>query len=272
MDLFNTHRLGSTFSVSLSAEEVAGLEVAMMKLQLNENLKGKMQFWGKIYGETQDYLIVCHLDTFAEYPEKNYYFCTSSKFILQRFDPLKPEYEDQASKLTVGFKGDPSFFAYNGEEPESDDPEAPKIERFREIHRLYFTVKSIDNDCAIVPRGSYVIDASKKVIANSYYQGISYDTSLALRGYMHFRYPQSEQGKLLLRKPGLIKSGDFMDCIDKDAPVGIWTISHNSSGTVASVRSLYWEGYGFYSVINAPEYGGVYFGNGVANYDIAFML
>ncbi len=74
MDLFNLHRLGGIFNASLSTEESAGLEVAMMKLQLNENLKGKMQFWGKIYGETQDYLIVCHLDTFVEFPEKTYYF------------------------------------------------------------------------------------------------------------------------------------------------------------------------------------------------------
>ena len=85
-------------------------------------------------------------------------------------------------------------------------------------------LKSIDNDCAIVPRGSYVVDGSKKVIANSYYQGISYDTSLALRGYMHFRYPQSEQGKVLLTKPGIIKSGDFMDCIDKDTPAGTYSL------------------------------------------------
>lgn len=41
----------------------------------------------------------------------------------------------------TAFTGDPSFFAYNGEEPEPEDPEAPPVERFREIHRLAYTVK-----------------------------------------------------------------------------------------------------------------------------------
>jgi hypothetical protein len=74
MDLFNVHRLGSLFGVGLNTEEFSGLEVAILKLQLNENLNGKMQFWGKIYGETQDYLIVSHVDPFYEFPEKTYYF------------------------------------------------------------------------------------------------------------------------------------------------------------------------------------------------------
>jgi len=49
-------------------------------------------------------------------------------------------------------------------------------------------------------------------------------------------------------------------------------VSHNDSATIAYVRNLYWEGYGFYAVLNAPEFGGAYFGTGVPNYDIAFML
>jgi hypothetical protein len=53
---------------------------------------------------------------------------------------------------------------------------------------------------------------------------------------------------------------------------GVWTVAHDDSGTAAHVRNLYWEGYGFYNVLGTPEYGSVYFGIGVPNYDIAFML
>ena len=49
-------------------------------------------------------------------------------------------------------------------------------------------------------------------------------------------------------------------------------MAHDDSGTAAHVRNLYWEGYGFYNVLGTPEYGSVYFGTGVPNYDIAFML
>ena len=54
--------------------------------------------------------------------------------------------------------------------------------------------------------------------------------------------------------------------------IDIWAVSHDSSGSLAFVRNLYWQGYHFYAAINSPEYGGAYFGSGVAHNDIAFML
>jgi hypothetical protein len=50
------------------------------------------------------------------------------------------------------------------------------------------------------------------------------------------------------------------------------SISHDNGASVSFVRNLYWEGYGFYSLLHSAEHGGVYFGTGVPNYDIAFML
>lgn len=38
---------------------------------------------------------------------------------------------------------------------------------------------------------------------------------------MHFRQPESLQAIALLKRPGIVKSGDFLDCIDKDYPKGL---------------------------------------------------
>lgn len=122
-----------------------------------------------------------------------------------------------------------------------------------------------------MPRGALVVDAAKKVISNSYFTGLSFQTASESRAYMHFRRPESYKGIALLKKPGIIKSGDFLDCIDKDAPTGIWSVDIDNTGTTSIVRNMFWSGYSFYAVINSSEYGGVYFGNGVANHDIAFM-
>lgn len=55
---------------------------------------------------------------------------------------MTEEYTKQAASILTAFLGDPSFFAYNGEEeePEPEDPEAPPVERFREMNRLTYTV------------------------------------------------------------------------------------------------------------------------------------
>ena len=74
MDLQNLHRLGPLLSTGLNIEEKSGLEVSTLKRKLEENLPGKMYFWGKIFGTTQDYLIVYTIDPFDEFPEKKFYF------------------------------------------------------------------------------------------------------------------------------------------------------------------------------------------------------
>ena len=61
--------------------------------------------------------------------------------MLKALPDLSQEYESTAESITSRFTGDPSYMAYNGAEPEEEDPEAPQVERFREIHRLSFTVK-----------------------------------------------------------------------------------------------------------------------------------
>lgn len=66
-----------------------------------------------------------------------------SDYVLRAMPVITEDYAALASKITVAFTGDPSFFAYNGEEeePEPEDPDAPPVERFRELHRLVYVIK-----------------------------------------------------------------------------------------------------------------------------------
>jgi hypothetical protein len=41
---------------------------------------------------------------------------------------------------------------------------------------------------------------------------------------MHLRKPENIQGIALLKRPGVIKTDDFLDCIDKDTPKGLCLI------------------------------------------------
>lgn len=74
MELSNLEKLNPLSGNSLNIEEVSGLEVAMLQRKREENLNGKLLFWGKFYGVTQDYLIVVLIDTTSEYPNKKYYY------------------------------------------------------------------------------------------------------------------------------------------------------------------------------------------------------
>lgn len=75
-----------------------------------------------------------------------------------------------------------------------------------------------------MPRGAVVVDAQKRVIPNAYFEGLSFQTAGEKRAYYHFRKPESLQGLALMKKPGIVKSGDFMDSITKDFPQGAQTL------------------------------------------------
>jgi hypothetical protein len=74
MQLHSVHRIAPISGYGLNTEEISGLEVGMLQRKLQENLVGGIYFWGKIFGTTQDYLIVHNIDPFADFPDKKFYF------------------------------------------------------------------------------------------------------------------------------------------------------------------------------------------------------
>mmetsp|Transcript_58715 Transcript_58715/g.110767 ORF Transcript_58715/g.110767 Transcript_58715/m.110767 type:complete len:196 (-) Transcript_58715:272-859(-) len=189
------------------------------------------------------------------------------------------DWSKMASAISMPFRGEPSLplMADGSEdaaeaEDEGEDGEAAPPERFREMHRLAFAVSQIDHDASAVPRGAFVVDASHAVGKNKSYEGLSYEAAGKLGSYFHFRSPESARAMASLAKPGIVRPGDFMDPCSEDQPAGVWSVCYDPSNTVSIVRNFYWPGYFFYHIIGTPEYGGVYFGDGLPNVDIAFML
>jgi hypothetical protein len=62
----------------------------------------------------------------------------------------------------------------------------------------YTYLQRMDHDCALVPRGALVVDASKRVIPSAHFDGLSFLSAGEKRSYMHCRKPESLQGTLRL--------------------------------------------------------------------------
>ena len=52
-------------------------------------------------------------------PHRAYIISTTSDYVLKALPSISSEYVERAEKLTSTFTGDPSFFAFNGDEEES---------------------------------------------------------------------------------------------------------------------------------------------------------
>jgi len=279
MDLASIENLGPS-GYTLSLEEKAALRVSMLQRSREENL-GKLKFWGKVFGETNDYLVAFALVPGYGFPTRKYFYCTTNDFTLSQMPALTDEWSKMAAAISMPFRGEPSLpltaTGEAGEEPpepeavDGEEPPAP-VEVFREMHRLANLVSQIDNDVAVLPRGAFIVDAAHNVIQNKSFEGLSFEAAKSLANYYHFRTPQSARARACFEKPGLVRPSDFMDPLTEDAPKGVWSVNYDASSTMSVLRSFYWMGYYFFHVIDTAEYGGVYFGNGLPNTDLAVML
>lgn len=77
----------------------------------------------------------------------------------------------------------------------------------------------------------------------------------------------------LLQKKGLVDSADFMDSIESDEPKGgAWSLIFNAPRNSVAIRSLKYPGYFFFHQVNTNCFGAAYFGSGLPEADIVFML
>ncbi len=93
-----------------------------------------------------------------------------------------------------------------------------------------------------------------------------------LGSYAHFRSVQTKEKKVLIEQSDSIYHADIFDPVETDLPKGAWSLQTDSAGVVSRVRSLIWPGYVGYHVAGTRGFGGIYFGNGLKNKDLAFMV
>jgi hypothetical protein len=68
---------------TLNPQERSSLEIGLLKRKTTEALVS-IRFWGRLVGETQDYVIAVGLIAARDYPKKKFYFwCVLTRQIYQ---------------------------------------------------------------------------------------------------------------------------------------------------------------------------------------------
>ena len=67
-------------------------------------------------------------------------------------------------------------------------------------------------------------------------------------------------------------SHDIFETLEEDLPNGCWSFKLSSTGTAMVLSNLLWPGSVAYSSLSSSACGYCYFGDGLKNQDIAFML
>lgn len=190
---------------------------------------------------------------------------------------VEEDVEERAARITSPFTGNPSTeVSVMIPADKNADPETVKEGMMPSIMteevRLAGVIAAIDESCSAVPRGCYMLTPDKRVVVNPTWSGLKSEEAQKLSQWIHLRKAVKAGSRTLLEKESLDPSLDFSDPLDSDSPSGVWVQRWDGVTGTALLKSLAWPGYTAYHVANTRYYGGVYFGNGIANQDLGFCL
>ena len=233
----------------------------------------ELMYWGRIEGMKADYYIcmgVTYTDKY-EFPEKRFFWASSTDFKFKAFPELNDQHKDKVDTYRGLFKGDPSEIhikvveektpeeleaeAAKEAEPkperdpllstEEEDPNANFVPRnFTELDRLLYTVRAIENDCHIVPKGAMKLTEMHEVRRNNAFRGLPEHEAFSIHNYSHFRNVQERTKLANLMKDDAVFQRDFLDEACNSETKGAWSIVRGSTRcNIAVVRNHEWPGY-----------------------------
>ena len=112
-------------------------------------------------------------------------------------------------------------------------PVQVKSKPVTELDRLAHIVHRIENECHVVPEGSYKL--INEVKPNEAFSGLEKQDSLLLNKYVHFRPVSTASKKAQLERGDSILRKDWLDPVSEDDVKGSWTIKEDTTGSVALV-------------------------------------
>ena len=88
---------------------------------------------------------------------------------------------------------------------ESEDENAKIVPvDLKEIDRIHYIVRAIENDCHVVPQGAFKLTTAHEVHRNEAFKGLSISEIFKLNSYSHFRNVQQKEKKENLEKDDAI--------------------------------------------------------------------
>ena len=111
--------------VALNIDERVQLELGLEKLA-NQESCDELLFWGKVIGTAKDYYLALAVDYQGKYefPQKTFYWCSSSNFTFSEMPELNEQHADAVDKMNACFSGEHDKVLISVEKKEEGGEEA----------------------------------------------------------------------------------------------------------------------------------------------------
>lgn len=214
-------------------------------------------------------------------PERCFFFCQSNNWnfsslkapmyqFLPIFFQIQTFFTGESDRVVVDAQGHSDFCRLR--EGTYDVKTLPAC-GLTEQDRLSTMIHCINNNCTIVPKGSYKKNTLGEVHINEAFRGLDIDCVPDLKCWQHLRNIQQPEKRALAAREEDIFNDDFLDCVDDCCGKCEWTIkSDEVNKTVVVLRNNLWPGFFAYARAKTNIFGCVYIGDGLRNSDMCFML
>ncbi|KAI8893148.1 hypothetical protein BC833DRAFT_609416 [Globomyces pollinis-pini] len=266
IDMVDTFNLAG---FTLNVEERSALRTSLIVKQDEEKLEN-IALWGKILGIQADYFIAQSYD--SKLFDRKYYYTLDYVNWFQ-LPIVSPKDAEHCSIIQGKFIGDPSFEHTVPTESNSGVLAGTPDVKVKEEIRLAATISMINNDTEIVPRKAYYRDTNWIIKQNPEFKGLAPEEIGQLSNYLHFRdgfQPSTRTFSELMNQ--FDETIDIFEPITVDEPKGCWSIQTERGGACAILRNLVWPGYSLTHTMYPFQYFGFYYGSGVKNHNIGYML
>ena len=228
---------------------------------------------------------------------------SSDNFVFSQLPYIIPEYAERCDGFRGLFTGNPSTMLYQKEAEENPDKPTEEVkqadkdsladsedeaeesnlffnlenkkpipDKFTELDRLAFVVRAIENDCAVVPVGAVKLSPAHELRFDQAFRGLTPQEANDIHNWQHFREPQTKEKMQAIQREEAVFHKAFLDGLHQDKPKGSWSCQCDDSRMNVTVRNLLWPGFIAYHEARTSVFGYSYFGSGLKNVELPFML
>ena len=110
------------------------------------------------------------------------------------------------------------------------------------------------------------------VIENEAFNGLSRDDASNLSNWQFTRSPTEPEVCSRIERGEAIYTDQFLDSVSNDSLKNAWSVQYDQTNTVATLKSHQWPGLIAYHRSCTNISGYFYFGDGICNQDLPFMV
>ena len=138
----------------------------------------------------------------------------------------------------------------------------------KEIHLVSYLVNKITEESAVFPRNAFFLNFNNNLDFERNFRFLKKDSE-QFQNYLRFRDPKKEKVDYFLALRDKQNVTLFEDISQQKNE---FNLSSNFIGNKKWIKSLLWPGFVNYSITNSSYFGFIYFGYGLRNNDLEFIL